>query len=88
MPDNMDYAPTLTFGDKAQAAAMETDEALQAERDAVAVKLDISQLSEADQKTVREFARQIDITDTNAVLTYGAPARRRSPIFSGGGGAL
>lgn len=83
MPDNMDYAPTLTFGDKAQAAAMETDEALQAERDAVAVKLDISQLSEADQKTVREFAGQIDITDTNAVLTYGAPAQQKIADFSG-----
>ena len=82
----MDYVPSLTLdpdGDKsptalAVAAAGDPD---QRSADA-AVKLDISQLSEPEQKAVRDFAEKIDITDTNAILTYGAASQRNIANFS------
>ncbi|MDR0445932.1 MAG: toxic anion resistance protein [Oscillospiraceae bacterium] len=86
MAENTTYTPTLTLSpDSATAAATLTDtteeEAL-AKRDATAVKLDLSQLTEAEQKQVLDFSQQIDITDTNAVLTYGAASQRNISDFS------
>ena len=71
-------APSLTLDPTptAPAAAAQTDEAaLQAQRDANAVKLDESRLSEAERKMVDDFAQKIDITDANLVLQYGAAAQ-------------
>ena len=74
-------APTLTLtpdmsGTDAAKAAQEKD------RDANAVKLDESQLSEAERKTVEEFSKKIDITDSNVVLQYGAAAQKNIASFS------
>ncbi|MCI8594203.1 MAG: toxic anion resistance protein [Oscillospiraceae bacterium] len=74
-------APTLTLtpdldGTEAAKAAQEKD------RDANAVKLDESQLSEAERKTVEEFSKKIDITDSNVVLQYGAAAQKNIASFS------
>ncbi len=44
---------------------------------------DMSQLSEAEQKAVMEFADKIDITDTSLVLQYGAAAQKNIADFSG-----
>ncbi len=44
---------------------------------------DLSQLSEAEQKTVVEFAKKIDITDSNLVMQYGAGAQKNIADFSG-----
>lgn len=74
-------APTLTLdaaGSSAQAAA----EAAQKEREANAVKVDESMLTEAERKMVDEFSQKIDITDSNLVLQYGAAAQKNVAAFS------
>ena len=80
----MEYVPTLTLDpdSASEAVAVPAADALELRRDEVAAKLDISQLSEEEQKTVRDFAAKIDITDTNAVLTYGAASQRNIASFS------
>ncbi|MCL2628040.1 MAG: toxic anion resistance protein [Oscillospiraceae bacterium] len=82
----MEYVPTLTLNpdienDAAATALAKTDITIPTE-DEAAVQLDISRLSEEDQNQVREFAKQIDITDTSAVLTYGAASQRNIANFS------
>ena len=73
-------APTLTLE---PAAADPADEAAaQKERDAHAVKLDESQLTEAERKMVDEFSQKIDITDSSVVLQYGAAAQKNVAGFS------
>ena len=86
MPDNTSgYTPSLTLGDDAptaQAIAPEMEATTADQAKAKAAKLDIEQLNEAEQKAVHEFAQKIDITDTNAVLTYGASSQRNIADFS------
>lgn len=71
--------PALTLD-----AAMTPDDvaAAQKERDANAVKLDESQLTEAERKMVNEFSQKIDITDSAVVLQYGAAAQKNIAGFS------
>ncbi len=73
-------APELTLEPMATEAAVK--EADQAARDAKAVKLDESMLTEAEQKMVADFAEKIDITDSNLVLQYGAAAQKNIAGFS------
>lgn len=65
--------PTLTADDTAAA---------QKARDDHAVRLDESQLTEAERKMVNEFSEKIDITDSNLVLQYGAAAQKNVASFS------
>ncbi len=84
MAENNEFIPTLTLdptGDTAVAAAAVEEH--RQEREANAVKLDMSQLSENEQKAVLEFAEKIDITDSNAVLQYGSAAQKHISDFSG-----
>ena len=71
--------PTLTLD-----AAMTPDDAaaIQKQRDANAVKLDESQLTEAERKMVDEFSQKIDLTDSTVVLQYGAAAQKNIAGFS------
>jgi len=80
----MEYVPTLTLDpDGASAAvAVPAADALELRKDEAAVRLDINQLNAEEQKTVRDFASKIDITDTNAILTYGAASQRNIASFS------
>ena len=73
-------APELTLDP--MAAEKQVTEADQAARDAKAVKLDESMLSEAEQKMVADFAEKIDIKDSNLVLQYGAAAQKNIAGFS------
>ena len=87
MADNMDFIPQLTLdptGTAAMASAEEpADEAaIQAERDKTAVKLELDQLSPEEQKVVTEFSKQINIMDTNAILSYGAASQKHISDFS------
>ena len=96
MSDQLDMTPELTLdpsGAAAQAPAApeltldagqaQADQAaLQAQRDANAVKLDESMLSEAERKLVDEFSQKIDVTDSNLVLQYGAAAQKNIAAFS------
>ena len=43
---------------------------------------DMSMLSEAEQNAVRAFAEQIDLTDANQVIQYGAAAQKNIADFS------
>ena len=72
-------APSLTLS---APAAPQVDEAAQAARDANAVKLDESMLSEAERKMVEDFSQKIDVTDSNLVLNYGAAAQKNIAAFS------
>ncbi len=84
MEDLNEFVPQLTF-DAAGAAAVAAEEEKapdNAERDKTAVKLDMSMLSDAEQKVVSDFAEKIDITDTNAVLVYGAASQKHISDFS------
>ena len=56
--------------------------AAQKAREAKAIQLDESQLSEAERKMVNDFAQKIDITDSNVVLQYGAAAQKNIASFS------
>jgi uncharacterized protein YaaN involved in tellurite resistance len=96
MANDMDFTPELTLtpnldtGAAAQAAPKAPDapnltltpEQQAAPRQANAVQLDESQLTEAERKMVDDFARKIDITDTNVVLQYGAAAQKNIADFS------
>ncbi len=74
-------APALTLEPSAPAAP-QVDEAAQAARDANAVKLDESMLSEAEKKMVEDFSQKIDVTDSSLVLNYGAAAQKNIAAFS------
>lgn len=73
-------APELTLDPTvAEAEVKQADQAL---RDANAVKLDESMLSEAERKMVADFSEKIDIRDSNLVLQYGAAAQKNIAGFS------
>jgi len=85
--DEKTYVPSLTLN-PTQAAAQEAPAAPQlvVEEEKPAAepeKLDIDRLSPEEQAAVREFAKQIDVTDTNLVLSYGAAAQKNIADFSG-----
>ena len=87
MAEAMEYVPTLTLNPDGEssstAIAIPAANALELSQDEPAgAKLDINQLREEEQKQVRDFADKIDITDTNAVLTYGAASQRNIANFS------
>lgn len=85
MPDNTSgIAPVLTLNTSdAPKAEVITPDELAKKRDVTAVKLDVSMLSEPEQKMVHDFSKKIDITDTNAILTYGAASQKNIADFSG-----
>jgi len=83
----MEYVPTLTLNPDGEssttAGAVSAASALELSDDDVdAVKQYISQLTEEEQKQVNDFAEKIDITNTNAILTYGAAPQRKIADFS------
>ena len=73
-------APELTLEPSAPDTAAEA--AAQAARDANAVKLDESMLSDAEKKMVDDFSQKIDVTDSNMVMQYGAAAQKNIAAFS------
>jgi len=66
-------APTLTWNTQEEEKKPEVEPE----------KLDIERLSPEEQAAVREFSKQIDVTDTNLVLSYGAAAQKNIADFSG-----
>ncbi len=73
-------APELTLEPSTPDTAAQA--AAQAARDANAVKLDESMLSEAEKKMVDDFSQKIDISDSNMVMQYGAAAQKNIAAFS------
>ena len=72
-------APTLTLEG---GITLEDTAAAQKEKEAKAIQLDESQLTEAERKMVNDFSEKIDITDSNVVLQYGAAAQKNVASFS------
>lgn len=84
LENTSDIAPVLTLNTSGSPTAeVVTPDAETLKRDVTAVKLDISMLTDAEQKLVHDFSKKIDITDTNAILTYGAASQRNIADFSG-----
>ena len=94
--NEMEKIPTLTLHPENTAAAVAFEEApavpqlilsetpvAEERKEVVVEKLDINRLSPAEQAAVREFAKQIDVTDTNLVLSYGSAAQKNIANFSG-----
>ncbi len=95
MSDDLNLTPELTLNSDTAAAAAVPElilepsapaapqaEAAEKERDAHAVKVDESMLTEAEKKMVEEFSQKIDVTDSNLVLQYGAAAQKNIAAFS------
>ena len=89
MSDNMMPELTLNPTEAAQEAvpeptlAPEAPAAPEAEPTEVEpVKVDESMLTEQEKKAVNDFAKKIDITDTNLVLNYGVAAQKSVATFS------
>ena len=89
MSDNMMPELTLNPTDAAQEAVPaltltpEAPTAPEAEKKEVEpVKVDESMLTEQEKKAVDDFAKKIDITDTNLVLNYGVAAQKSVATFS------
>ena len=85
-----EYVPTLTFNSTPvtpadeQAAAAAAAAAAQPEAPTVtATEHEEAQLSPEELKAVEEFSKKIDITDSNAVLQYGAASQKNIADFSG-----
>ena len=74
-------APSLTL-EPSLDTAQQAQEEEQKQREANAVKLDESMLTEAERKMVDEFSQKIDVTDSNLVLQYGAAAQKNIAAFS------
>lgn len=77
---NAEYTPTLSF-DSNQTASAASE--IQKKENLANTVPDVSALSEAEQKAVAEFSRKIDISDTNAILQYGASSQKNIAEFSG-----
>lgn len=75
------YVPSLTLNPTGAAAAAPAPQA--APEEAESEKTELDRLSPQEQAAVREFAEQIDINDTNQVLTYGSAAQKNIADFSG-----
>ena len=70
-------APELVVEEHAQEVALKN-----AQREANAVKLDESILTEEERAVVADFAQKIDLTDSSIVLQYGAAAQKNIAGFS------
>ncbi|MBR5381197.1 MAG: toxic anion resistance protein [Oscillospiraceae bacterium] len=79
---NTEFVPNLTLDPSGAAAAQAVAEQSDEIREQNAVKLDLSQLSEAEKKAVEDFAEKIDISDSNLVLQYGAASQKNIANFS------
>ena len=81
--NSFDYIPKLTL-DPMAAAVQEAPAAAaeEAEKEIVSERPELEKLSPEEQAAVREFAKQIDVTNTNQVLSYGAAAQTNISEFS------
>ena len=76
--------PTLTLTPELHVKSEEQAEVQSAEAQVEAVKKEMEQmvLTDAEQNMVAEFAKQIDVTNANQILMYGAGAQQNIANFS------
>ncbi|MDD7412842.1 MAG: toxic anion resistance protein [bacterium] len=70
----------LTLGNEAPAAATQTVEEIMPEKKVPEPAQPV--FTPEEQKTIDEFSRKIDVTDTNLVFQYGAGAQQKIAQFS------
>lgn len=76
--NNVNTAPTLTLDPFKEAAVPEAPVAEQPPAEVPEEKI----LSPEELETVRQFAQQIDLTDSSMILQYGAGAQQKMADFS------
>jgi len=82
-PNAAESVPTLTLDAGLDTPATPAPVAAEpAKPEAEPVKLDDSMLTDAEKKVVEDFAKKIDIMDSNLVLQYGAAAQKNVAGFS------
>lgn len=79
---NFDYIPKLTLDPTPAAEVAAAPEEKKVEKEVAPDRPELSKLSEAEQAAVREFARQIDVSNANQVLSYGSAAQTNISDFS------
>ncbi len=84
MNNDSSFIPTLTLEPAAatQSAVEEAPKPAEEKTEAPIEKLDISNLSPAEQAAVRDFAEKIDILNTEQVMNYGSAAQKNISEFS------
>ena len=70
----------LTLGNEAPAAAVQTAEEIMSEKKVPEPAQPV--FTPEEQKTIDEFSKKIDVTDTNLVFQYGAGAQQKIAQFS------
>ncbi len=70
----------LTLGNEAPAAAVQTAEEIMPEKKVPEPAQPV--FTPEEQKTIDEFSKKIDVTDTNLVFQYGAGAQQKIAQFS------
>ena len=82
-PNAAEAVPTLTLEPELDTPATPAPAAAEpAKPEAEPVKLDDSMLTDAEKKVVEDFAKKIDIMDSNLILQYGAAAQKNVAGFS------
>ena len=79
---DFEYKPTLTL-EPSESAPKPAELINSAEKKIEAPAFSMENLSEAERKAVEDFAKKINIEDTNTVLQYGAGAQKNISEFSG-----
>ncbi|WP_101697381.1 toxic anion resistance protein [Clostridium minihomine] len=78
--DHQEYTPSLTLEPELESVSATVME--EEKEPSTATTLNKSQLTADEQKMVTEFAKKIDLTDTNMVLQFGSGAQKKIADFS------
>ncbi len=82
MNEEKSYIPSLTLDPQAAAAAEQAPAPEEQKAQIPPEKLELDKLSDAEQKAVRSFSEQIDVTNAEQILNYGAAAQKNLSEFS------
>lgn len=85
MSEKQEEKIVLTLGEEVkqeETPAVEEEKKTVTEEEVKAARLDDSSLTEEEKKMVEDFAKQIDISQTNTILQYGSAAQNKVAEFS------
>ena len=82
MNEEKSYIPSLTLDPQAAAAAEQAPAPQEQKAEISPEKPELSKLSEAEQKAVRSFSEQIDVTNAEQIMNYGSAAQKNISEFS------
>lgn len=81
--DFKEAAPTLVFGEVEEVTTQKQPPAEVAAAQELKEDLDDSILSDEERRQVEEFAKQIDLHNSTAILQYGVGTQKKMAVFSG-----